>query len=368
MFLNVFFSKSFLKQVKDEIIMEYRIATIDPLTDRRWDDFVLNSPKSSVYHHSAWIDLIASTFPYSPSCYALIEKETDILKGLLPFMVSSSLLKRGHLVSLPYASYCDPLVPIELLGVSLDYAIQNHRAAPRVELKLSANLEEIPPPFERENLFVNHTVDLNAEIDVLFEKLHKSCVRRKIKKAHKNKLKLRFSDSEKDIKEIYALLLSSRKTKGLPPHPYKFFLNMWKILAPLDMFFAPYVTYGNKIISVAIILKFKDTIYYEYGASDPAYHNLGSNQFLLWEIMKFGNAKGAKSFDLGRTHSENRSLIEFKDRLGGESKDLTYYYYPKRTGMKLTNGILKTFGTNLNKRLPNLILRLEGEFVYRVLR
>ena len=348
--------------------MEYRIATIDPLTDRRWDDFVLNSPKSSVYHHSAWIDLIASTFPYSPSCYALIEKETDILKGLLPFMVSSSLLKRGHLVSLPYASYCDPLVPTEMLEKILEYAILKHQGSPQIELKLRKNFAEIPLAFERENAFVNHTVDLSVNMDVLFGKFHNSCIRRKIKKAQKSSLTFRFADCEEDIKMIYDLLLSLRKTKGLPPQPYKFFLNMWKILGPLDMFFAPYVTYENKIVSAAIILKFRDTIYYEYGASDPGHQNLGSNQFLLWEIIKFGHAMGAKTFDLGRSHNENDSLVRFKDRWGGERTPLIYCYYPKRTKEKSTNGVMIMFGKKLNKHLPRSILRLEGEFIYRFLR
>ncbi len=347
--------------------MGFRIVTIDPLTDKRWDDFVQNHPKGSVYHHSAWINLISSTFPYTPLCYALIENKTDHFEGVVPFMVSSGLLKKGRLVSLPYAAYCDPLLPNERLREVLEYTMQDHQGPLRIELKLSADLAEVPHGFEREYQFVDHTVDLSGDMDVLFGKFHNSCVRRKIKTAQKSDLMFRFSDCEKDIERVYELLLSLRKTKGLPPQPYKFFLNMWKMLAPLNMFYAPYVTYQNKIISAAIVLIFKNTIYYEYGASDPAYQKLGCSQFLIWEIMKFGRAKGALTLDLGRTHSENQSLVEYKDRWGGERRTLTYCYLPKRTGIKSTNGVIKAFAMNLNKRLPKSFLRLEGEFVYRFL-
>ena len=350
------------------INMGYRIETINPSTDKRWDDFVRNHPKGSVYHHSAWINLIEATFPYRTHCYAKKKKKTERFKGLLPFMASSGLLKKGHLVSLPYAAYCDPLLPTGKLGESLEYVIRNQPGGTQVELKLSTDLEDIPLSFKKESTYVNHSIDLSGDINTLFDNLHKSCIRRKIKTAQKHELMFCFSDCEEDIKKIYDLLLSMRKTKGLPPHPYKFFFNMWKLLGPLKMFFAPYVTYQNKVIAAAIVLKFKDSIYYEYGASDPAFKNLGSNQYLLWEIMKFGHENGAQVFELGRTHSENDSLVEFKDRWGSVKSDLTYCYYPKGTGIKKTNDALKAFGMTLNKRLPESILRFEGEFLFRFLR
>jgi hypothetical protein len=345
-----------------------RISAIDPLKDTRWGDFVQKHPMSSVYHHSAWFNLINSTFNYLPRCYALIDDETGCLKGVFPFMTSSSVLKRGRLVSLPYATYCDPLLPTERIVETLEHVVQTLPGAPRVELRLSGDLAGIPNDLEKASLYINHTVDLSGSIDSVFQKLHKSCVQRRIKKAQKCGLTLRFAESEKDIEKIYSLLLKLRKSKGLPPHPYKFFLNMWEILGPQNMLFAPYAVYQNKVVSAAIILKFNTTIYYEYGASDPAYQNLGSNQFLLWEVMKLGHEMGAQAFDLGRSHFENHNLIQFKDRLGGKRTDLTYYYLPKRPLAKSINETMMSFGGSLNKLLPNLILRLEGELIYRFLR
>lgn len=345
-----------------------RIATIDPLTDKRWDTYVQNDPKGTIYHHSSWINLITQSFPYRSYCYALIEERTEFLKGLVPLMSSQVILRGGDLVSLPYSAYCDPLVCPQKLSEILQRAVQDHPKHPRVELKLSRDFAEIPKSLERESSFVNHTVDLSSGIEAAYEKFHRSCVRRKIKKAQANDLKWRFSDCEKDIKRIYNLLLTLRKNKGLPPHPYKFFLNMWKLLAPLNMMFAPYVTHQDKIVAAAIVLKFKDTIYYEYGASDPSYQKLGANQFLLWEIMKFGYATGAKVFNFGRSHLDNRSLIKFKDRWGGDCSALTYCYSSKNAEGKTTFNGIESFGKNLNRRLPNSILRLEGEFIYRFLR
>ena len=98
-----------------------RISSIDPLKDKRWGDFVQKHPMGSVHHHPAWFNLITSTFNYLPRCYALINDETGCLKGVFPFMTSSSVLKGGRLLSLPYATYCDPLIPNERIVETLEH-------------------------------------------------------------------------------------------------------------------------------------------------------------------------------------------------------------------------------------------------------
>ena len=347
--------------------MGYTITPINPSADSRWDSFVLKHPMGSVYHRSSWINLVASTFPYRPNCYALIEKDTGSLKGVLPLMVHRGLFKKSELVAVPYATYCEPLVPSEMMDECLEYVLRSMSEFSSIELRLRCDPAELPVSLQQDCSYINHTVDLSGGIDTVYSKFHNSCVKRKITKAQKSNISFHISSCEKEIKSIYELLLLMRKTKGLPPHPYKFFVNLWNTFEPLKMFYAPYVSYKNKIICAAIILKYKDTIYYEYAASDPAYQNLGSNQYLIWEIIKFGIAKGAKKLDLGRSHPGNDSLIQFKDRWGGKKTVLSYCHYPKYAQKKAINSALVTWGEALNRRLPVPVLRLEGEFIYRFL-
>lgn len=348
--------------------MFYRITAIDPVTDKRWDDFVQQHPIGSVYHHSSWLKLVASSFLYRSNCYALIDQESDALIGILPLMAPYGLFHRDVMVSLPYATYCDLLIPKNLIRETLEYVIRENEASHQIELRLrdvSADHEEA---FVRSDLFVNHSIDLSVGIDSVFSNFHGSCVKRKILKSSKFDLSFHFADGEDDIKRIYDLILLMRKKKGLPPHPYRFFANMWKIYSDLGAYYAPCITYKGKIVSAAIILKYKDVMYYEYAASDPSYQHMGSNQLLLWETIKFGIEKGMKRFDLGRSHPDNHSLIQFKSRWGGEASSLAYCRYPDCHQVRIKSDAMLAAGAFLNKRLPRPVLRLEGEVIYRFLR
>ena len=104
---------------------------------------------------------------------------------------------------------------------------------------------------------------------------------------------------------------------------------MWSILKPDNFLVVPLIEYEGKVIAAATVLRFKDTHYLEYSASDPHYRQLCANQMLIWEVIKMAHGEGAKYFDFGRSSLRNRSLIDFKERWGAKKHQLQYYYYPE---------------------------------------
>ncbi len=74
--------------------------------------------------------------------------------------------------------------------------------------------------------------------------------------------------------------------------------------------------YKNEIITADIIFKFKEGIYYAYGASKLEYKEVMAPTLLLWEIMKWGKNTGAKFFDLWGAE-EGKGFSRFKEQFGG---------------------------------------------------
>src|SRR5919198_660062 len=92
--------------------------------DHPWDECVLSHPKGSVYHHSAWIKVITSTYHYEPFLVASKDAKSGRTNGIAPFLFIHSWLTGKRLVSLPFTSYCDWLIPESAFLQLIDFVLK----------------------------------------------------------------------------------------------------------------------------------------------------------------------------------------------------------------------------------------------------
>ena len=84
------------------------VALIDPLTDPRWDSFVLAHPEGSIFHHSSWMRVLGDRYHCDPFCYVAEDAEGRITAGV-PFVRIMSRATGKRLVCLPASDHCFPL-------------------------------------------------------------------------------------------------------------------------------------------------------------------------------------------------------------------------------------------------------------------
>lgn len=340
------------------------LKIINPDDDKRWDLFVENQPGGSIFHHSAWKSVLQSTFGFIPFYVAEVNPDNGRFEGILPSMRVKSRLTGTRLVSLPFTSYCAQLLPVTLIDNVIDLALRNYPDTNYLELKLFDRLEKESEILQRQSAYNTHILHLTASTNDIFKSFHNTSVCQRIKRAGKYRLKLRMADSEEDLKLFYNLHAKIRKKHGLPPHPYRFFQNMWKLLMPQNFLLIPLLEYQGKIIAGAIILKFKEAFHFEYSAFDRDHTDVSPNHFMIWETIKIAQDEGAKYFDFGRTASANKSLMDFKKRWGTEEHNLQYYYYPEVKRVNTEEGLFKDILTKVNSVLPPCLLKFEGEVIY----
>ena len=82
---------------------------IDPLTDPRWDRFLQQHPRASVFHSTPWLEALRRTYGYRPVAYTTSAPHEDLENGLVFCRVESWLTGR-RLVSLPFSDSCELLV------------------------------------------------------------------------------------------------------------------------------------------------------------------------------------------------------------------------------------------------------------------
>src|SRR6202022_1783161 len=118
-------------------------------------------------------------------------------------------------------------------------------------------------------------------------------------------------------------------------------------------------------IAGMITLQFKDLLVYKYGCSDTRFNNLGGNSLLFWKAIQDAKLAGHRTFDLGRSETDNPGLVSFKEKWGAASSPLHYYRLPAQHAARLTSGWRGRFAKNVFSILPDSILSATGKLLYR---
>ena len=341
------------------------LTELNPAVDSRWDKFVLGHPEGTIYHHSAWQQVLSETYGYNPLYLGITSSDGSEISGIFPSMFVNSFLTGRRVVSLPFTTYCNPLMPEELLEEAVHFAFNRFPGVRHVELKLLESEHGAFGQLGVAGTFVSQFLSLAPDIDKLFLSFHPRSIRQRVRHAEKRGLVFRLADMESDLRQFYKFYNLMRRKNGLPPQPYAFFANMRRILTSKNFFELPVVEFEGKVIAAAVLLKGSSTWHLEYSASDSRFLQQGSNQFLIWKCIEMAHQAGAKNFDFGRTSLSNHSLLEFKDRWQAKRRAIRYYYFPQDAKPTHSRNYSDSLLGRLNRKLPLSLLTLEGRLLYR---
>lgn len=299
------------------------VHEIEPLEDHRWVDFLQRHPRSSLFHTVPWLEALRHTYGYEPIAYTT-SSGTDLQNALLFCRVNSWLT--GHrLVSVPFSDHCDPLVDDgpDLKDLTLAIQHQLFREKLRyIEIRpLHAALKEASSLFQPTRAYCFHQLDLRPDLDTLYSNCHKS-TRRNIRRAEREGLIYEHGCSKSLLDAFFSLYVLTRRRHQAPPQPKAWFVNL------IDGFGESLkirvASRNGQALAAVLTLRYRDTLTYKYGGSDPHFNNLGGTHFLIWQMIQEAKKDGLRVLDLGRSEYRNQGLVTFKDRLGGAPSTLTY--------------------------------------------
>lgn len=336
----------------------------DNIYDEKILNFITSDNRSEIYHHPAWLNAIQKTLNQK-AFYLFSLNNSGEPDGLLPFIEFRDILSRKKLISLPFSTYCDPLIPREKLFDAIRFLQQQISDYRFIDLRFKENYQNQLKDFSVTSEYYTHILTLRNTIEETFNSFHPRSVKASIRRAEKNNLNIVWDNSIEHLNIFYKLEFKLRKRLFLPPIPFKFFNNVLEELSKFNMISIPIVYKNNIPIAAGFILNFKDTFYLEYTAADKNYFNLYPNHKLFFEVIKRAQNSGAKFIDFGRTSTSNTSLITFKEKWAAERIPLYHYYYPQLTNIKSDNSSLKKILLSINSHLPDFLLKLEGEIIYK---
>lgn len=342
---------------------ENKVIAIDPCEEPAWDEFIGRHPFGLIYHLSGWKSLIESSFGHMKGHYFVL-KDSEKIKAALPVFEVKSWIFGNRLVSIPFATICDPLVSNHNEYGLLWGAVKDLRQDLKscyIELR-ALNATRFIDQSPGRNLFKFHFLNLETDIKTIEGKFHHS-LRQKLRKVGRSGLNLRTGEDEKDLCTFFKLNIMARKRLGLPPQPFKFFETLWKIFFPLrvKLFIAEY---ENTAIAGVLLFLFNGRVSAEFTATDWSHIRMNPVHFLYWETIKWAQSSGYRIFDLGRTGAGNTGLMSFKDSWGMERIDIPQYFYPDGKRSLVKGAFVHKMAENIFRKSPDFAAKILGDLCY----
>jgi hypothetical protein len=334
---------------------------LDPLDDPQWDDKISRFPEATIFHTTAWLRVIKSTYGFSPIAFAV--PGGGGFTSVLPMMEVDSWLTGRRGISLPFTDHCGALSAQANAEAPWQRAVEyaGERRWKYVECRGRAPCREAKPA----SSYLGHTIDLSATPDRLFGGLESSA-RRSIRKAEGVGLTVEFSQAIESMREFYVLMRLTRQRHGLPPQPYRFFSNIHRHIVEPGQGVIVLVRKGAAAVAGGVFFHFGRHALYKFGASDARFQHFRPNNLMMWSALKWHCSKGFAHLDLGRTAPANAGLRRFKLGWGAQERAIDYFRYDCRNRQFMRwEPEAPGWETRAFRAMPLWISRMIGQFAYR---
>lgn len=297
--------------------MSLQVRLFEPFDAESWDAYVFQHPCGTPFHLTAWKNCIEETFGFRP--YYLAAVAGDRIHGLLPLFLVRNPLSGVALISSPFAVYGGALFdsPEAAAALREELSRLGHRLAVQyVELR-NAYLEQVLG-FSPVDRYVTFTQTISPNSEAILAGIPRK-TRYMVRKALRHPFILEPAQS---LDAFFALYTANLRRLGTPAFPRRHFINLLKFFGrSADV---RELRLDGKPVAAVLTLYFRDQILPYYGASDPAYNDFAPNNYMYFDLMRWGGANGYTLFDFGRSKRKGSGSYEFKAHWGMQERVLPY--------------------------------------------
>ena len=179
--------------------------------------------------------------------------------------------------------------------------------------------------------FVAHILDIGAEKDserLLMEVIGKKA-RNQIRAGQKGMLTIDWPNPD----SFYELYRKHRERLEVGIRPRSYFDNLSQSFH--DELHILGVRHEGKLIGANLFVTNKDYLWLINNIFDLKYAHFYPNNFVYWEMIKWGISHGIRYFDYGGSGLSDAGLIHFKEGLGGQPHPLYAATFYKNFGSRL---------------------------------
>ncbi len=270
--------------------------------------------RDNIFLLPQYLKAVAWTYGYR--CHYLLAKSRGRIQGLAAFIVVPRPLIKNRLLSVPGGFWAEDIETEAYLLEELNNIAARERASRPFLMDLFSPCLHLTPSH-----VLHRVVKEMPEREADLLSGYSSNLRRKIRKAGRNRLRL---VENRDIREFYGIWAARMRELGTPVIPVEFLLNMKTCLH--DRMTLLCVRREEEILGGCVLVSFGRTTFMLHAGALKPYFSLYPNNLLYHGMFLYAMKKGRRRFDMGRSQP-NSGNERFKLQFGGELAPLYSYNF-----------------------------------------
>jgi len=323
-------------------MIEYYPVRLERLNREKWDGLVEIS--GTVFHHSEWLLLWESSFPFESSVYLAVDGDDYV--GGIPFCHREKFrFKEAY--SMPRGCYGgavmeegnDPEIRRQLESEFAYWCMREEFT--RINLiefspEVNTNLDSFAV-----RPMATHVLNLKYSSDEQLNRLANSH-KRNLPKAFEKEFSLEIVESADGVKVYFGLIeATARRQEREPYYRLDFYNELFNVFHESPRLYWPRIMCEGKMIASGIFFIHRDTTIYWDGAASEEALDKGANFFLFWNVIQLMKDKGIEILDFGASPKHRPGLKRFKSGWGAER--LGYFEYNYQKPLSRIAGKIKGF-------------------------
>lgn len=300
---------------------------VESLDQERWDKFVQEHPKGSIFHTSYMVEVFKRAKNHSPLFLAALDSAGEVAALLVAVRVQTLPDPLGSLSSRSIF-YAEPLCREDACGQeALTALLENHDALMRDKVLFTevralgaANREKsalIQAGYAYED-YLNYLLPLRTQFDQLWHTMRNSC-RANIRRGKKHGIIIQDRTSQEGVDTLYSLLQRTFERAKVPLADKSLFVEALRIFQPQDMIRVSIASYQDKPVAASSVLLYKKTVYQWYWGIEII-KSIYPAECITWGDIEWGHQHGYEIYDFGGAGWPNKpyGVRDFKAKFGGD--------------------------------------------------
>jgi FemAB-related protein (PEP-CTERM system-associated) len=345
-------------------------VTVSQLTDEYrsgWDDYVRQSPDSTVYHLLGLKDAIEDEYG-AKTAYLLAVNDSKRVVGVLPMVALRFPWLTNALVSMPYSAYGGALANSDRVALALLREAESVRASAGLGCLFTKTLRRIDfEAFTSEQIHYSMILETNRSFENVWRKSFTKSCRNHCNKAARLGAKVELGDDDTLLRDFYALYVDQQHRYGTPMHSIGWYRQLRRHLRHHVIFGVTYLS--EKPAAAVCAFTYRNRIISSNSAQNPAFSSSGANNLLRHELIRHACTSGIDLFDFARS-KRGSGTYHFKWSFGARPTT-TYYQYALTRGQRMpstdpSNPAFK-LPAEVWKHLPRFLVRKWGPMIRKSL-
>jgi serine/alanine adding enzyme len=330
-------------------------------SEAEWDSCVAEQEGWTHFHRWGWKSIIEQVFGHE-CIYLAARDDAGAMRGVLPLVHASSLVFGNYLVSLPFLNYGGPLGSEPAVQALAARAAQLARLR-RVDLLELRSPRPLPLDLPVSHRKITCQLSLSAgDAPAVWGALDTN-VRRKVRRAQKEKLTVRFGPLVDDFYQVFSRHM---RDLGTPTLPRNFFETIAARFRADSWFGCVY--HEGRPVAGGCGFRWGGQFELTWVSALKQYHRIYANMLLYWGFIERAANMGLTVFDFGRCTPDG-GTHRFKQQWGAHDVPLWWYQQVlgRRDATPSPQERAFSWGPLVWKRLPLALANTLGPRIVRLI-